>query len=297
MAKQMFEVLVSEFLNEAKKNALFSLINDFEDGAWRYVRFQNYIWDNIGETCLTMKERNSLVNHSLLVQAAKNLRLTDADEKGKGSELAEIVLYGIMKHYYRAIPVVPKIFYKQNPQDNAKGSDSVHIVLEDNGDFSLWLGEAKFYNSIEDERLAAVIKSVATSLQTGKLKKENSIITNLSELNNVPMSDDLRKRILNTLSNDASIDDLKPRLHIPILLLHECARTQACKEMSDEYRKDLKKYHKERATTYFSKQTEALISINKVSQITFHVILFPVPSKMEVVKRFLEAVQFYKGQK
>ena len=55
----------------------------------------------------------------------KNIK-TDTE----GSELAEILLYGIMHHHYKALPVVPKIFNKQNSNDNAKGADSVHIVLE-----------------------------------------------------------------------------------------------------------------------------------------------------------------------
>ena len=81
-----------------------------------------------------------------------------------------------MKHHYNAIPVVPKIFYKQNVQDNAKGADSVHIVVDDKDDFTIWFGEAKFYNSIEDARLYEIISSVEASLNTDKLKKENSII-------------------------------------------------------------------------------------------------------------------------
>ena len=54
-----------------------------------------------------------------------------------------------MKDYYNALPVVPKIFYKQNRNDNAKGADSVHLVLTDDmSDFSVWFGEAKFYKSL-----------------------------------------------------------------------------------------------------------------------------------------------------
>ena len=80
---------------------------------------------------------------SSLRKVAKNLRISN--DTGKGSELAEILLYGVMKHHYKTLPVVPKIFYKQNCQDNVKGADSAHIVLEDDGSFSLWYGESKFY--------------------------------------------------------------------------------------------------------------------------------------------------------
>lgn len=63
-------------------------------------------------TALSAKEREKLAGKSgsTLREAAKNLRLTDKEgDIGQGSELAEIVLYGIMHHYYEALPVVPKI--------------------------------------------------------------------------------------------------------------------------------------------------------------------------------------------
>lgn len=65
-----------------------------------------------------------------------------------------------MKDHYSALPIVPKIFYKQNKKDEAKGSDSVHIVIESRDSFSLWFGESKFYNSIENARLDKIISSV-----------------------------------------------------------------------------------------------------------------------------------------
>jgi len=176
-----FEIIVDEaFSNINTDNTLtainnksvLSMINDFEDGKWRYNKFQSFIWDNIAETSLSFKERESLINHSLLTSAAQNLRLTDKDDDiSRGSELAEIVLYGIMKYHYKALPVVPKIFYKQNAQDNAKGADSVHIVIENENDFSIWFGEAKFYNSIENARLGEIVQSVGNSLLTNKIKK------------------------------------------------------------------------------------------------------------------------------
>ncbi|WP_248127474.1 HamA C-terminal domain-containing protein [Brucella pituitosa] len=132
---------------------LLSYVNDFEDGKWCYKDFQNFIWGNIAQTALSERERAALVDQGFtaLLAAAKNLRLTDNDKVGEGSEIAEIFLYGLMRAHFKALPVVPKIFYKQNSQDNAKGADSVHIVVDGN-DFTLWFGEAKFYNSIAAAR-------------------------------------------------------------------------------------------------------------------------------------------------
>lgn len=301
-----FEVIIDSTLLElgitdgrslASNEWLLSIINDFEDGEWRQQKFDNFVWDNIAETALTHKEREALQDQpqSLLIEAAKNLRLTDAEQDiGKGSELAEIVLYGIMRHKYGALPVVPKIFYKQNTQDNAKGADSVHIVLEMDKDFSLWFGEAKFYNSIEDARLGSIIESVKNSLGTQKLKKENAIIVNLQELDHLDIDPEMRTKIKQSLKNKNSIDSIKRKINIPILILHECPITAGAKEVTSDYVSAIKENHKERATSYFQKQINALQGIFKYSEIRFHLILFPVPEKQPIIDNFVTAVKFYK---
>lgn len=119
-----------------------SVINGFEDGAWRKKVFRQFVMDNIAQTGLSAEDRDNLYCESpytTLTESIKNLRLVDTDN-GQVSEIAEIVLCGIMRYHYGALPVVPKIFYKQNANDNAKGADSVHVVLDDKGDFTLWLG-------------------------------------------------------------------------------------------------------------------------------------------------------------
>jgi hypothetical protein len=293
------DISLDQSLVPVDKKFATSFLNDFEDGQWRYSKFQSFIWDNIAETSLSYRERESLVNHSLLVAAAKNLRLTDSDKEdiGRGSELAEIVLYGLMKHHYQALPVVPKIFYKQNAQDNAKGADSVHIVVEPNGDFSIWFGEAKFYNNIQDARLSSIVASVENSLKTDKLKKENSIITNVQDLNELFVDDKLKETIKMTLSNKNSIDDLKPRLHIPILIMYECEITAKSTQADECYKSEVLSFHRDRATSYFKKQIKKLKdSVHLYSFITFHVILFPVPNKDKIVDMFVKNVEHYKDQ-
>ncbi len=285
-------------LDPVANKELLSLINDFEDREWRYNHFQNFIWDNIAETSLSHRERESLVNnhHTLLSSAAKNLRLSDkAGDISKGSEIAEIVLYAVMKNHFNALPVVPKIFYKQNPQDNAKGADSVHIIIEGDDDFSIWFGEAKFYNSIEDARLTEIIDSIEKSLSTEKLKKENSIVTNVSDIDFLIGDIALRNKIKAALSPTESIDLIKPKLHIPILLLHECSITQSQEAMSDVYKTELLNYHKTRAESYFKKQINKIGGLPFYSQIKFHLILFPVPIKKTIVDRFVSIADFYKN--
>jgi len=300
LINDIFSVLtIDKSLTPIEKKRVLSVINDFEDGKWHSARFQKFIWNNIKETALSYKERKALIaegEDSILTESAKNLRLSETeDDFGKGSEIAEIVLYGIMKNHYKALPIVPKIFYKQNSQDNAKGADSVHIVIENNIDFSLWFGESKFYNSIENARLKKIIDSVKESLSLKKLKKENAIITSLSDINEFEeISEDLRKKIIESLSQKQTIDKIKPILNIPILLLYECPLTKAETHLTDAYMNSIKEVHKERATAYFKKQIEECSEIDLYSEIRFHIILFPVPEKEPIVNKFIAKAQIYR---
>lgn len=275
-----------------KNDFLLSVINGFEDGKWRKGEFRKFILDNIAQTGLSAEDRDNLYSESpytTLTESIKNLRLVDKDN-GKGSEIAEIVLYGIMRYHYHALPVVPKIFYKQNPKDNAKGADSVHVVLDDNGDFSLWLGEAKFYNDIADERLYEPINSVFDTISTDKIKKENSIVTSIKDLEYVITDPVIRKNVQTILRRDTSIDEIRKRLHIPILLLHECKKTDDTTELTETYLNDIKEYHLNRAQKYFVLQNnkQKKENIHGYEHIQFHLILFPVPQKGDIVNWFIE---------
>ena len=303
-----FEVIVNDFFENLKQDTtltqtnnkkVLGFLNDFEDGKWRYEKFQKFIWDNIKETALSHSERKALLSDgesSLLTESAKKLRLVEApDAIGRGSEIAEIVLYGIMKHHYKALPIVPKIFYKQNKRDEAKGSDSVHIIIESPDSFSLWFGESKFYNNIENARLDTIVESVKDSLSLDKIKKENSIITNLSDINEFEeITDSLRDSIKKSLSQEVSIDKIKPLLNIPILLLYECEETKNETLYSDEYKQKMIDYHKERATEYFKKQIYKCTDVHLYDEIKFHIVLFPIADKKAIVDKFIQIAQVYR---
>lgn len=278
---------------------IFSLINDFESGKWRYKKFQNYIWDNVAETALSKQERDSLIDQhqTILTNSANNLRLTTNDKIGMGSELCEILLYAIMKDYYSALSVVPKIFYKQNANDNAKGADSVHIVIEDNSsDFSLWFGEAKFYQDIDDA-IDTAIQSVDSFLRNDQqIKKENSIITSVSDIEKIGLSIDLVDKIKSTLSGENSLDNIKSKINIPILLLHECNITKEENELTDKYKNKIISFHKDKANKYFKKQVRKMADIFKYANIKFHLILFPIPDKTVIVDGFINNARHYRDQ-
>lgn len=303
-----FEIIVNNIFDDVKLDTTLSptinksvlgIINDFENGEWRYEKFQNYIWNNIKETALSHSERQALLNDgagSILSESAKKLRLIESvDAIVRGSEIAEIVLYGIMKDHYSALPIIPKIFYKQNTKDEAKGSDSVHIVVESEDSFSLWFGESKFYNGIENARLDKIVASVKDSISLEKIKKENSIKTNLSDINDFDeISEDLKTKIKASLSQEVSVDKIKPILNIPILLLYECEQTKIGTDLTAEYKQGIIAYHKERATAYFKKQIDKCTDVHLYEKIKFHIILFPIADKEKIVNKFIQIAKAYR---
>ena len=288
----------SSAVDERKR--ILALANDYEDKQWRLGRFTDFIWNNIAESALSAKERASLSSAALtqLKSSAMNLRLTDGDtDPGRGSEIAEIAMYAVMKHHFNALPVVPKIFYKQNKNDNAKGADSVHIVIAESGDdFTLWFGESKFYKDIKDARLDKVVESVSDLLTTDKIKKENSIIVGLTDLDELVKSKELCAKIRATLDASRSIDKLKPRLHVPILLLHECPLTASATDLDTAYLGKLKAQISDRASEYFRRQSAKLSLLAGYEKVTFHLIVFPVPNKESIVKSFISMANALKGK-
>lgn len=288
---------------------VLSIANDFSDNQWQFQKFQKFIFNNIAQTALSKKERENVIDDSYgtLIESAKKLRLIDKKDNEidtEGSELAEILLYGIMHHHFKALPVVPKIFNKQNSNDNAKGADSVHIVLESENEFSIWYGEAKFYNSIEDPRLYEIVNSVLNIFSDSAFNTENRILSNSNDLREyLKDNTNLYDKIISVLDTDSPIDYVKARLNIPILFLHVCNITSNQKDNSDEYIYKILEYQKERVKSFYQKLYNKAIKDNdKVKPIAnfdiikFHFIFFPVPDKKMIISNFLNRAESLRNE-
>ena len=108
------------------------------------------------------------------------------------------------------------------------------------------------------------------------------------------ISNNLKSKIIELLSEDTSMDKIKLILNIPILILHECQITKDETELKDEYKENIIKFHKDIATKYFKKQIKNCSSVYLYSKIKFHLILFPVPDKSKIVDKFLTIAKAHK---
>lgn len=305
--KTKFDVLIDDYIlnliddseptPKFPNKALLSLVNKFEDGKWKNNVFRRFLWDNIKETALSAEEREALIGDegSILEKSASKLRQTQTAESMDG-EIGEIFLYGIMRHYYKALPIVPKIFYKQNARgDYAKGADSVHLVIDDNRELSFWLGESKFYSEVGSNLFSKLHGSISELLESDKLRKEFNIITSLKDLELVVDDASLVEEVHERLSDGFGLDELKKHLHIPILILHECDRTKAENGKNySGYCDDIAKFHYQT----FQKLMKTLdTKLNNTvfcyEYISFHLVIFPVPDKDKIITQYKTQVEQY----
>ena len=237
---------------------------------------------------LSQEEREKSVNASYSVTelAVRRLRYyVKSNTKKNSGEIGEILLYGIMQHYFNAAESIPKIFHKQNTNDLVTGADSVHIVADDD-DFSFWLGEAKIYKSLNNAMTSAT-QSVKDMLERTKLNKEKSLILGLKELRqNIQLTPHI-DTIVNILSGNASIDNFRKKLHVPILLVCEDDKVAQAKELDDDLRNYLRDKYIEDAQRFYEKLKAQLDSVmQRCRNVRFHLILFPIPSVEEVNTQF-----------
>lgn len=280
--------LASEYVQTLEEERLLGIANDYEETKWRTRHFCRKIMDYLPLCALSREEREKSINASYTVteQAVRKLRCHVGDNANKNSgEIGEILLYGIMQHYFKAAESVPKIFYKQNTNDLVTGADSIHIVVND-GDFSFWLGEAKVYKDL-NQAMSSAAKSVKDMLERTKLDKEKSLILELKELKQNKQLADYIDSIVNILSANASIDEFRKKLHVPILLVCEDEKVAQATELDDDLRNQLRDKYILEAQRFYEKLKAQLSTVmQQCGNVRFHLILFPIPSVEEVNTQF-----------
>lgn len=289
-----FEIIVNDAIYDIDNKYMLGIINDFEEYKWRLDYFIAFIMGNIHETALTIKERDYYINkkdYAQIIEASsKNINLTD----NKLGEIGEIVLYGIMRRYYSAFKLVPKIFYKQNKNMYAQGFDSVHITLE-NEDILLWLGEAKLWKNIKDA-MTNVYETLKEHLEKDFIKKELAFAYNNEDFKSLENEPSITKehyfKLKDMLNTTKSIDNLKEYLHIPILIIYECNITKNAKEKSEEYKEYVRNFIIEKSKEFFNNLNEKITDYYK--NISFHLILFPIHDIEEVRNKFKCKIEAYR---
>ena len=295
---KLMDIYPKNFEYDIKYSSLLGLSNKYIDGEWSIKQFCNFFKDKIVLSALSTEEVELISDSpaTSLENAFENLRKVKAKDNSEGKitdgEVGEIFLYGIMREYYQATVLVPKIFYKQNTNDTVKGGDSVHITLSNN-EVGVWFGESKFYSDI-NRAIDDSVKSISNFLKN-KINKEISISYDSLRLENIKKmlieksSKELYNKLKDLLQKD-NIDKLKP-----ILILYECDITKSSKSQEELIKSDINDIFKEKSFILLKKQITKLKENNifNYESIKFHIILFPCIDKDKIMDNINDMAKNY----
>lgn len=166
-----------------------------------------------------------------LARSAKEVYTTDKYEKR--GEFGELFLHGILRDFYKAEPAVSKIYYADGPNETAKGFDSVHVVVRDDGELDLWLGEAKLYTSMRGA-IQEIASSLDAHVQGDFLRQEFMAVTN-----KLDSAWPHAQKLQDLLDENTSLDTIIDRLVVPVLLTYQSTAVSNHDRVTDQYMEDL----------------------------------------------------------
>lgn len=223
------------FLTEEKftgdgNESLRLYIVGYESGTWRLEQWVKHTFrDHLLTFGLSYSEIQDFGTGNAankMANAAKQVYSTDKYQRR--GEFGELFLHGILIDFFNAEPAISKIFYLDTANETAKGFDSVHVV-EDDGELTLWLGEAKLYKSAEGG-VDEAAKSVEEHLSDEYLRGEFLAITN-----KIDRAWPRAEQLADLLDDARSLDEIIDKIKIPILLTYNSSATSLYTELSDDY--------------------------------------------------------------
>lgn len=156
---------------------LLGLCAGYEQGAWRANDFARYLIQNVVEFVYPHHEWSKVHSGTAIEMASRAAKAVyGSTNHGNRGEVGELLLFTVMRGYYRSCPVVSKLYFKSAANDTVKGFDAVHFVDGQDG-LELWLGEAKLYTEAS-AAIRDVIDELDKHIAADYLRQEFAWIRN-----------------------------------------------------------------------------------------------------------------------
>jgi hypothetical protein len=248
---------------------LLGLSGGYEAEKFRSQRLAELMFNALPEFALSYSELQSLDPKNVVERLREALGTVYRTEKFKNrGEFGELLLHLVITDYFKTIPAISKLYYKDSANTTVKGFDAVHVVVTAKG-LELWLGETKFYKDIGDA-IRDVVAELKAHTDLSFMRDELLFIQRKLDPS-WPYTEKLKALTDKNIPIDKIFDSLK----IPVLLTYESGTVAKHKSETGEYLSELKaeveKYHdKFRASGIPDK-------------LTFVLILIPLHTKEELV--------------
>lgn len=196
------------------------------------------------------------------------------DKYLKRGEFGELILHLLLKHYHDTIPLISKIYFRDSFGTAVHGFDAVHIQPSTK---TLWLGESKLYTDGK-QGIKALINDIKAHFVADYLNSEFAIVSRKIKLfDNIPERDEW----VNFLQESTSLKDKIRQINIPLLCTYTSEnftnfQDETLPEFIAEYTKEIQSMKQ-----YFDANNDHVLK----NQLNIILLLFPVKSKKELVKR------------
>ena len=122
----------------------------YELGRWRAEELARDVFDRHLLTFALSYTEYADVSYDTAAQSLRKAAqaVYKTEKYSKRGEFGELLLHSITRDIFGSEPAISKIYFKDAVNDTVKGYDAVHVV-EIGGELELWLGEVKFYESLD----------------------------------------------------------------------------------------------------------------------------------------------------
>lgn len=215
----------------AGQPSLLALTVDYEAQTWRAQELARHVLDWVLDFALRREERANLSPGRAMAALRRAVKVTFGNGNDRGVP-GEILLHAVCRQFYGSDTVISKVCFKSAKNDTYKGFDAVHCVHLDD-ELQLWLGEAKFYSSLDDA-LRSALSDVKEHLQADYLRDEFLIIAPQIE-DRHPHAEELRT----LMHENTSLDVVFNRIVVPVLVAYDSQATASHDHVCDAYKADL----------------------------------------------------------
>lgn len=270
MVSKFFKIIVHD---ESSIPTLLGICAGFENGEWRGQRLADNLFNCIPDFCLSYSEVHEVDSTEWMDKLRKSVAMIYNSPKYKSrGEFGELLLHYILKDFYKTIPAISKMYFKDGPNETVKGFDAVHVIENDEGLLDLWLGEVKFYKDAS-QAIKDVIPEIEEHFAHDYLRTEFIAITN-----KLDKESPFYEKLSQLISPDTSLDEIFERICVPVLITFNSKVIDKHIKYTNAYKEEMKT-EMEKYFNQFESQFKKL-----GIDIEVHLFLLPLKTKETFVQ-------------
>jgi len=287
---------IGEFRYDSLVETLQDVVVDFAYGFHTGILENNYNRRILKESAKSIYKISSF-------SEVRKIYIDDNDEIDdeidnkylRRGEFGELILHLLLRDFKNSLPLLSKIYFKDSDGHTVHGFDSVHVApdIHDSSKMSLWFGESKLYNSGKNG-VKALTKDIEEHFNKDYLIREFALISkkkesyiSLEKFKDLNKKEEYEMFLKNKdewydlLDDKNKLQDVLSSVTIPMLCTYSSeVFNKFNDEDNDDFKDELEKEIEVLKQHFYDNLTIPIpVDLNIV------LILFPVPSKKELVKR------------